>query len=94
MIKIAEGVTKIGNDAFAGTGDKYIKIILPSTLKEIGDRAFYYCTSLTEIEIPDGVTSIGKQAFYSCFHLARVNIPESVTSIGDGAFADCINLRE
>ena len=91
VVKIAEGVTKIGDNAFAGY-KSYIKIILPSTLKEIGNRAFYGCRSLTEIEIPNGVTSIGNSAFEDCYYLTNVNIPESVTSIGDSAFDSCYAL--
>ena len=32
----------------------------------IGDRAFYWCDSLTSITIPDSVTSIGDEAFSNC----------------------------
>ena len=38
----------------------------------IGDHAFYGCTSLTNITIPDRVTSIGVNAFHSCSNLANV----------------------
>ena len=32
----------------------------------IDEYAFYYCSSLTSIELPEGVTSIGAEAFYYC----------------------------
>ena len=35
----------------------------------IGDRAFYYCSSLTSVTIPESVTSIGNSAFYRCYFL-------------------------
>ena len=54
--------------------------------------AFYYCSSLTSIEISDSVTSIGSYAFYSCESLTSVVIPDSVTSIGDFAFYYCRSL--
>ena len=56
-------------------------LIIPSTISyngttysvtSIGDRAFYYCSSLTSVTIPNGVTSIGGSAFYGCNGLTSV----------------------
>ena len=58
----------------------------------IGDSAFFYCSSLTSIEIPSSVTSIGDYAFSYCSSLTSIVIPSSVTSIGDSAFYDCGSL--
>ena len=58
----------------------------------IGDYAFYYCDSLTSVNIPDSVTTIGDYAFYKCTSLTSVNIPDSVTTIGDMAFYKCTSL--
>ena len=62
------------------------------TITGIGDSAFSYCSSLTEINIPDSVTSIGDYAFSGCSSLTEITIPGSVTSIGDDAFSWCDNL--
>ena len=56
-------------------------LIIPSTISyngttysvtSIGDRAFYYCSSLTSVTIPNGVTSIGGSAFYGCNGLTSI----------------------
>ena len=47
----------------------------------IGDDAFQYCRSLTNVTIPYSVTSIGDAAFFGCTGLTSVTIPDSVTSI-------------
>ena len=39
------------------------KLVIPSTIKTIGDFAFQFCTSLTDVIIGEGVTSIGNCAF-------------------------------
>ena len=59
---------------------------------DIGDYAFYDCSSLTSVTIPNSVTSIGEGAFYNCFSLTSITIPNSVTSIGGWAFSYCRSL--
>ncbi|MBR4029716.1 MAG: leucine-rich repeat domain-containing protein, partial [Alistipes sp.] len=59
---------------------------------EIGEWAFWLCTSLTNFTIPDSVTSIGEGAFNGCYSLTSVTIGNSVTSIGNSAFANCTSL--
>ena len=74
------------------------KVKIPAELggkpvTEIGEWAFAYYSSLTEVTIPEGVTSIGEGVFNSCRKLTEVTIPKSVTSIGLGAFDDCDALK-
>ena len=68
--------------------------VIPSSVTSIGDYAFWYCDSLSEIVIPSSVTSIGDSAFSWCRSLSEIVIPSSVTSIGDSAFSDCYSLSE
>ena len=63
--------------------------VIPSSVTSIGDSAFLWCRSLSEIVIPSSVTSIGDCAFYGCFSLSEIVIPSSVISIGRGAFLGC-----
>ena len=63
--------------------------VIPSTVTSIGDHAFSWCRSLSEIVIPSSVTSIGKGVFSCCDSLSEIVIPSSVTSIGDSAFYRC-----
>ncbi|MBR3894862.1 MAG: leucine-rich repeat domain-containing protein [Clostridia bacterium] len=65
-------VTAIGSKAFA-ENETITKIVFPlEDLKEIGTRAFYKCTGLTEIHIPASVTAIGSQIFYKADNLKTV----------------------
>ena len=48
------------------------KIYLPSSLKTIGDRAFFGCSNLEgDLIIPDSVESIGSQSFAFCVNLGK-----------------------
>jgi hypothetical protein len=72
-----------------GRGGSYA---IPNSVTSIGDQAFYYCTSLTNVTIPNSVTSIGGDAFRFCTGLTSVTIGSSVTSIVTSAFWDCTSL--
>ena len=60
---------------------------------EIGDCAFYGCTSLVQIFLPHSLKSIGYWAFRECSSLKQISIPSSVTSIGQNAFVYCSSLE-
>ena len=72
--------------------DNVKKVVIEDGVTSIGDFAFFYCSSLTSIEIPSGVTSIGKNAFQYCSSLTSIEIPESVISIGNNTFEHCSSL--
>ena len=68
-------------------------IVIPSSVKTIGDLAFYGCESLTEIVLPDGLTEIGREVFTKS-GLKSINIPSTVKKIGYSAFRRCKSLTE
>lgn len=59
---------------------------VPSTVKTIGEYAFYGCESLTSASLPNSITSICDAAFYGCKALTSINIPTSLTELGSGVF--------
>ena len=67
--------------------------IIPDSVSNIGDGAFYKCEYLKSINIPDSVTNIGDYAFVGCESLTSINIPNSVTNIGRSAFCTCKSLN-
>ena len=70
-VVIENGVTTIGNDAFADCAN-LTSITIPNSLTSIGFEAFYDCSGLTSITIPSSVTNIGYDAFYGCTNLTDV----------------------
>lgn len=59
--EIEEGITEIGEFAFARSG--LHSIVIPDGVTRIGYGAFYHCDQLKEVVIPDSVTEIEPYAF-------------------------------
>ncbi len=90
-------VVSIGEGAFARYDEKggapvIQSIVLPDTLKTIGDGAFLGCEYLEEITIPDSLETMGDFVFAYCLRLERVKLPQTLKTIGDYAFASCESL--
>lgn len=71
------------------------KIILPPTVRELGEFAFAYATSLSEIEFSDSLERIGESAFTDCRSLNcnPLIFPKNLKFIGYQAFYQCFGLR-
>ncbi len=62
-------------------------LVLPSSVLELGDRAFYDCAALISVELPSVVT-IPYQAFAYCANLESVTLTAAKTLEAE-AFYDC-----
>ncbi|MDD6145343.1 MAG: leucine-rich repeat domain-containing protein, partial [Mycoplasmataceae bacterium] len=101
-------IEQIASDVFhAGSTHWYFKnckLTIPSTVKAIGDRAFYgnsRNTFLSSKEIiglsfEEGIEYIGKEAFKKCDDLEsdKLVLPNSLLYIGNNAFAEISPLKE
>lgn len=88
---VPAGVDMIPRRAFIGS--KLSKIILPSSVKEIGTEAFADCSELTTVVFEDaGVTegvvalTIGDRAFMNCTKLTAVTLPARLSAISLSRF--------
>ena len=91
-IVINEGLTTIGNSAFAlCSGIESIEI--PNTIISIGNNSFLGCRNLTELTLPNSMKEIGALAFGACGNLRAITIPGGISVIGEGAFSGCSKLK-
>lgn len=75
-------------------GDNLVEnLVIPDSVTEIPDFAFYECRNIKSVRIGNGVTKIGSNAFYGCERLASAEINGKVESMGELAFADCTALK-
>ena len=102
--KIGENtVTAIGEYAFSPMAKRIfaeqravrkaiIEVILPDTITEIGEFAFYQCKSLNSINIPEKLREIPK-GMLDITGIEEIEIGGSVKKIGAVAFYACPKLK-
>jgi len=98
-------VTKISRMA-CYENENLTSLVLPTSIKEIGERAFYNCSNLSTVTVPenttpsytastlpDQLTTLGKYAFARS-GLTDITVHASLPRIGDYAFYLCEKLSE
>ncbi|MDR2505766.1 MAG: leucine-rich repeat protein [Oscillospiraceae bacterium] len=85
-VAFADGMTTLPNSV-CSTFTMLETVIIPASVKEIPENAFYSCQSLKEIVIPEGVTRIGGYAFAYCENLASITLPSTLIEVGNAAFS-------
>lgn len=87
-------VTAISNDAFA-ENNQIQSVIIPNTIKTIGQYAFRCCFNLTKVTFQSG--SALTEIPLGCFGetaIKSVTIPASIKTIAAGAFCYCYDLAQ
>lgn len=92
---VRDGTLAIACKAFQ-YNKSIIKLVIPDSVKYIGNSAFDYCSNLTEIEMGDGVQIIGSFAFTGCQALESVAFtnPESWARYTEGTDSEQISKED
>lgn len=103
--RLIKDVTEIKNNAFSvdkdnrgkfsDEADNKMAIEIPSSVKKIGDQAFWNRVKVTGLNIHgnDGSLEIGSEAFRGCEQLNALNINNAkITHLGTGVFGDCRSM--
>lgn len=86
----SEGIRTVGARAFYGCRLK--QVVLPSSLREIGEYAFAGNGSLKSVALPSALERLGDYAF-SGTGLKTLQIPKTVYWLGNGVFSQCNELE-
>lgn len=70
------------------------EFVIPNTVTEICNYAFFRCSNLTKVTIPGSVTYIGVNTFRFCSGLTELTLPNSLTTVEEYAFSGCNGLTE
>jgi len=92
VIELEEGIIEIPSNAFAYSGIQ--QIVLPNSVKTIGDSAMQGCYNLESVTLPASLETIGNSVFNLCANIRKIEIPASTTSIGKNCFDGCSLLLE
>ncbi len=70
------------------------KLVLPEGITEIGEMAFAYATTLTEVNFPSSLRTIGPSAFTDCIRLTtdQLKFGDNLEKIGNQTFYQCRGL--
>lgn len=69
-------------------------IIMPNSVKSIGNRCFYNCKYLKNITLSDSINTIPSECFYGCEELENFTFPINLEIIKDLSFWGCANLSQ
>lgn len=84
-------VDAVRNRAFSGCAG-LTTIILPSTVRYVGNYAMAECPDLRTVHMNEGLDSMAANALRGCPRLTTVVVPQSLRTIGANAFAECTSL--
>lgn len=91
-IVLPEGLTHIGEDAFAF--NDISSLSLPESLEHIGEGAFRENKIGNELIIPEMVSFIGKYAFYKCGLIEKAVIRGEIPALEEYVLHACYALTE
>ena len=89
-VSLPDGLKIIQRSAFDNSD--ITSIIVPGSVKDLSNSAFYRCSSLKDVVLNNGVETIGEMAFADC-SLENLTLPASLKTIGIRAFESSYKIK-
>ena len=84
---VPNGVNTIETGAFEECNIS--EVIIPDSVKHIGESAFLGCMNLSKVRLSNNLTVIEPYTFQVCPKLLQIELPDSIESIEHEAFTGC-----
>ncbi|MBO4879315.1 MAG: leucine-rich repeat protein [Clostridia bacterium] len=84
---VYDHTNEVSNTPWEEYRESIESVYIGSGVTRIGNKAFAFCSDLTELEMTEGLETIGVGAFRGAYALS-IDIPDSVSVIDDYAFYD------
>lgn len=89
-LSLPSGITEISVGALGGSNVE--TLVVPSTVKKIGNGAFSGMKKLKSVAVPASVTSMGEMLFKDCPSLESAVIYADITTLPASTFRNCPKL--
>ena len=96
-VNFGKGLKQIG-DSFRNASGVFAycyvlnDVVIPSSIEEIGNFAFFHCDELSNVTFNEGIRGIGLSAFTFCPNLTNVELPASLIDVGLESFQGVLNI--
>ena len=87
LCELPENIEYIGQRGLSSTLLSHINV--PSSIKELGEHAFYDCPNLRKAVLPDNLKTLPRHLFENCWRLSECNLPNQLETIDNSAFCNC-----
>lgn len=91
-VRFPEGATLIPG-GFVQECQELTEFIMPNSIVEIGDRAFFYCEKLQELKLSSNLKSIGESGLSCCRRLKTISFPPTLETLGERSCLYWINIE-
>ena len=96
-INFGKGLKQVG-DSFRNASGTFAycyllnDVVIPSSVEEIGNFAFFHCDELSNVTFNEGIRGIGLSSFSFCPKLTGVVLPASLIDAGLESFQGVLNV--
>lgn len=96
-VNFGKGLKQIG-DSFRNSSGVFAycyvlnDVVIPSSVEEIGNFAFFHCDELSNVTFNEGIRGIGLSSFSFCPKLTDVVLPASLIEAGLESFQGVLNI--